>query len=62
MQYTIKYHTTEAKNMSLDWIGPRLYQAKLEEVLRGALSPSTAGRALHQRFPLSARTAVSCPI
>ena len=37
MEYTIKYHTTEAKNKSLDWIGPRLYQAKLEEVLRGAL-------------------------
>jgi len=42
MEYTIKYHTTEAKNKSLDWIGPRLYQAKLEEVLRGALMPSTA--------------------
>jgi protoporphyrinogen oxidase len=41
MQYTIKYHTTEAKNKSLDWIGPRLYQAELEEVLRGALAPST---------------------
>jgi protoporphyrinogen oxidase len=27
--------------MSTDWIGPRLYQAKLEEVLRGALVPST---------------------
>jgi protoporphyrinogen oxidase len=42
MEYTIKYHTTEAKNKSLDWIGPRLYQAKLEEFLRGALQPSTA--------------------
>ena len=41
MLYTIKYHTTEAKNMSTDWIGPRLYQAKLEEVLRGALMPAT---------------------
>ena len=41
MQYTIKYHTTEARNKSLDWIGPRLYQAKLEEVLRGALSPAS---------------------
>ena len=41
MQYTIKYHTTEAKNKSLDWIGPRLYQAKLEEVLRGALQPAS---------------------
>jgi protoporphyrinogen oxidase len=41
MLYTIKYHTTDARNMSLDWIGPRLYQAKLEEVLRGALLPSS---------------------
>jgi protoporphyrinogen oxidase len=41
MEYTIKYHTTEAKNKSLDWIGPRLYQAKLEELLRGALQPSS---------------------
>lgn len=41
MDYTIKYHTTEAKNMSLDWIGPRLYRCSLEEVLRGALLPST---------------------
>jgi len=41
MPYTVKYHTTEAKNMSLDWIGPRLYQAKLEEVLRGAITPAT---------------------
>jgi protoporphyrinogen oxidase len=41
MQYTIKYHTTEANNKSLDWIGPRLYQAKLEEVLQGALSPAS---------------------
>jgi protoporphyrinogen oxidase len=41
MKYTVKYHTTEARNMSTDWIGPRLYQAKLEEVLRGALVPST---------------------
>lgn len=40
MQYTIKYHTTEAKNMSTDWIGPRLYQAKLTELLRGALAPA----------------------
>jgi protoporphyrinogen oxidase len=42
MLYTVKYHTTTAANMSTDWIGPRLYQAKLEEVLRGALMPATA--------------------
>ncbi len=41
MEYTIKYHTTTAANMSTDWIGPRLYRPKLEEVLRGALSAST---------------------
>jgi protoporphyrinogen oxidase len=38
MQYTRKYHTTTADNMSLDWLGPRIYRPSLEEVLRGALS------------------------
>jgi protoporphyrinogen oxidase len=42
MEYTVKYHTTTADNMSTDWIGPRLYKPKVDEVLRGALSPSTA--------------------
>jgi protoporphyrinogen oxidase len=41
MQYTLKYHTTDARNMSLDWIGPRLYQADLDEIVRGALSPAS---------------------
>ncbi len=41
MEYTVKYHTTTADNMSIDWVGPRLYRANIEEVLRGALSPST---------------------
>jgi protoporphyrinogen oxidase len=41
MEYTIKYHTTSASNLSTDWIGPRLYQASLEEILRGALVPGT---------------------
>ena len=40
MTYTRKYHTTTADNMSLDWLGPRIYRPSLEEVLRGALSPS----------------------
>ncbi len=40
MQYTRKYHTTEAKNLTTDWVGPRLYQAKLDEVLRGAIAPA----------------------
>jgi len=40
MQYTRKYHTTSADNMSTDWLGPRIYRPTLEEVLRGALSSS----------------------
>jgi protoporphyrinogen oxidase len=41
MRYTRKYHTTEAANLSTDWVGPRLYQASLEEVVRGALSSAS---------------------
>lgn len=41
MLYTVKYHTTEAANMSTDWIGPRLYRTNLEELLRGALEPAS---------------------
>jgi protoporphyrinogen oxidase len=41
MEYGLKYHTTTANNMSIDWLGPRLYQPKLEEVLLGAISPQT---------------------
>lgn len=40
MQYTRKYHTTEARNLSTEWVGPRLYQAKLAEILTGALAQS----------------------
>jgi len=43
MEYTKKYHTTGACNLSTDWIGPRVYQASLEEVVRGALSPNAPG-------------------
>ena len=42
MKYTRKYHTTSASNMTTqEWMGPRLYKANLEEVLRGVLQPST---------------------
>lgn len=41
MEYTIKYHTTTADNMSTDWLGPRLYRPDLAEVLYGALTPDT---------------------
>lgn len=41
MQYGRKYHTTPAANMSTEWLGPRLYKPSLEEILAGALVPST---------------------
>lgn len=41
MVYGKKYHTVDAVDMDTDWLGPRLYQPDLEEVLRGALSPAT---------------------
>jgi protoporphyrinogen oxidase len=41
MEYGFKYHTTTADNMSTDWLGPRLYRAKLDEVLMGAVSKET---------------------
>jgi protoporphyrinogen oxidase len=39
MQYGRKYHLTEARNMSTEWLGPRMYRPSLEEMLRGALAP-----------------------
>ena len=53
MQYGLKYHTTSASNMSIDWLGPRLYVPSLEEVLSGALSPNTAEvhYVSHFRYP-----------
>ena len=53
MQYTRKYHLTTAENMSTDWLGPRIYRPTLEEVLRGALSPSAphVHYITHFRYP-----------
>jgi protoporphyrinogen oxidase len=55
MQYTRKYHTTTADNMSTDWLGPRIYRPSLEEVLRGAVSPSAPSvhYITHFRYPTS---------
>jgi len=39
MTYARKYHTTDAKNMSTDWLGPRMYRPSLQEMLKGALGP-----------------------
>jgi len=53
MQYTRKYHLTTADNMTTDWLGPRIYRPSLEEVLRGALSPSSPNvhYITHFRYP-----------
>jgi protoporphyrinogen oxidase len=53
MTYTRKYHLTSAENMSTDWLGPRIYRPSLEEVLRGALSPSSphVHYITHFRYP-----------
>lgn len=53
MQYGKKYHTTDAANMSTDWLGPRLYVPDLDEVLKGALSPQTpeVHYVTHFRYP-----------
>jgi protoporphyrinogen oxidase len=53
MQYTRKSHTTEAANLTTDWLGPRMYKPALEEVLRGALSPATPDVHYidHYRYP-----------
>lgn len=53
MQYTRKYHLTTAENMSTDWLGPRIYRPSLEEVLKGALSPSAphVHYITHFRYP-----------
>ncbi len=53
MQYTRKYHTTTADNMSTDWLGPRIYRPTLEEVLRGAISPAAphVHYITHFRYP-----------
>jgi len=53
MQYTRKYHTTTADNMTTEWLGPRVYRPSLEEVLRGALSAAapTVHYITHFRYP-----------
>ena len=53
MAYTRKYHLTTAENMTTDWLGPRIYRPSLEEVLRGALSPSAphVHYITHFRYP-----------
>lgn len=53
MQYTRKYHLTNAENITTDWLGPRMYRPSLEELLRGALSPTApqVHYITHFRYP-----------
>ena len=39
-KYTRKFHTTEPENLTTDWVGPRLYRPKIEEVIYGMLNPA----------------------
>jgi len=40
--YTKKYWTTSARNLTVDWIGERMYTPDLEELLRGAMTEDTS--------------------
>jgi protoporphyrinogen oxidase len=40
-KYTRKYWTTEARNLTVDWVGPRMYPPSVKEVVSGALAAST---------------------
>ena len=53
MQYTRKYHLTDAENLTTDWLGPRIYRPNLDEVLRGAISasPPNVHYITHFRYP-----------
>jgi protoporphyrinogen oxidase len=41
--YTRKYWTVDAGRLGTDWVGPRMYPPKLEEVVRGALGSNLEG-------------------
>ena len=40
-KYTRKYWTTDAENLEIEWIGPRMYVPTIEEVLYGAFEKDT---------------------
>jgi protoporphyrinogen oxidase len=53
MQYTRKYWTVEAKELSTTWVGTRMYQPDIEEVLRGSYTTDTPNTyyANEMRYP-----------
>jgi len=42
-RYTRKYWTVEPDQLGVDWIGPRMQQPSLAEMVRGALDPPVGG-------------------
>jgi protoporphyrinogen oxidase len=54
LPYGRKYHTTDAANLTTDWLGPRMYRPNLAEIFRGALAtaPTTdVHYVTHFRYP-----------
>ena len=53
LPYTEKYWTVPARCLGTDWVGSRMRKADLNEVLRGAFSPSTPNQyyAKEMRYP-----------
>lgn len=51
--YTRKYWTVEAKSLTTDWVGNRMYRPNIKEVLRGAFRSETpnAYYAKEMRYP-----------
>ena len=41
IRYARKVHTTDAANLTTDWLGPRFYRPSIDEILRGAISKTT---------------------
>ncbi len=54
LRYTRKYWTVEAKKLTTNWIGNRMYRPDLEEVLRGAMTGDTPNTyyAQEMRYPV----------
>jgi len=44
MRYTRKYWSVEAKDLSTTWMGPRMYQPNIEEVLLGSYTTDTPNK------------------
>lgn len=53
LTYTRKYWTLEAKDLSITWVGNRMYQPNIKEVLKGAFEKETPNTyyASEMRYP-----------